>query len=230
MSSTTANDPTSTTPFSAPTVSPTPTDDGGGGGMARGANYFFGFLITFVVLLLIFVACGIGSRRRFIARRRAMLLGDFDPWGVEDGTQPRHIQHVPPKFFEPAIIKGGVAWDSVMPLAASFIPKLKERDDSNDTAEDRHLSPVPTTAPTRQPRRFLPSFAFHSGIHRSGRKAEQEEKEKDSELDPPDEMGVTVMIVMPTPHDKLPHNEGHRLPEYQLGTARVPWIYEEIPR
>ena len=29
------------------------------------ANYFFGFVITFVVLLLLFVGCGIGSWRRF---------------------------------------------------------------------------------------------------------------------------------------------------------------------
>ncbi|KAF8182069.1 hypothetical protein BJ912DRAFT_978975 [Pholiota molesta] len=57
---------------------------GGGGMAAHGANYFFGFLITFVVLLLIFVGCGIGSRRRFLARRQDGLFSGLDAWG-----QPR---------------------------------------------------------------------------------------------------------------------------------------------
>lgn len=35
----------------------------------RGVNYFFGFLITFITLLLLFVVCGVGSRRRAAARR-----------------------------------------------------------------------------------------------------------------------------------------------------------------
>jgi hypothetical protein len=39
--------------------------------MTTGANYFFGFLITFVMLLLIFIACGVCSRRRFLYARRA---------------------------------------------------------------------------------------------------------------------------------------------------------------
>ena len=70
--------------------------DGGGGGMAtRGANYFFGFLITFVVLLLIFVGCGIGSRRRFLARRRDGMFDGLDPWG-----QPRREEQKEPVFYE----------------------------------------------------------------------------------------------------------------------------------
>ena len=43
---------------SPPPPPPSPTD-------TSTANYFFGFVITFVVLLLLFVACGIGSWRRF---------------------------------------------------------------------------------------------------------------------------------------------------------------------
>lgn len=64
---------------------PTSTADAGGGDdgslAQRGANYFFGFLITFVVLLLVFVGCGIGTRRRYLARRQAALFGNLDPWG-----------------------------------------------------------------------------------------------------------------------------------------------------
>lgn len=60
----------------------------------RGANYFFGFLITFVVLFLIFVGCGIGSRRRFLAEQREGSL--TDAWGIprSDAEQKR------PEFYE----------------------------------------------------------------------------------------------------------------------------------
>jgi hypothetical protein len=62
----------------------------------RGANYFFGFLVTFVVLFLIFVGCGIGSRRRFLNERRNGLT---DAWGMprSDAEQKR------PEFYEYAL-------------------------------------------------------------------------------------------------------------------------------
>lgn len=55
--------------------------------MQEGANYFFGFLITFVALLLIFLGCGVGSRQRAAARRRAMLMSGLDAWATEDGAE-----------------------------------------------------------------------------------------------------------------------------------------------
>ena len=88
--------PTSFT--ASPSDSPTPTDggnSGGGSSMQRGANYFFGFLITFVILLLIFIGCGIGTRRRF-AQRRALFLATLDPqWGM-----PKEILPPRPSLFE----------------------------------------------------------------------------------------------------------------------------------
>ena len=57
--------------------------------MTRGANYFFGFLVTFIVVLLLFVACGIGSRRRAAARRRRErdeLLSGVPPYGQGPGA------------------------------------------------------------------------------------------------------------------------------------------------
>ena len=72
---------TSTTPNPTNPL-PGVSDSGNSGSGQRGANYFFGFLITFVVLLLIFVGCGIGSRRRFLARRNAALFAGLDPWGA----------------------------------------------------------------------------------------------------------------------------------------------------
>jgi len=64
----------------------------------RGANYFFGFLITFVVLFLVFVGCGIGSRRRLLAERReASLMGDAWAMSRSDAEQKR------PAFYEYAL-------------------------------------------------------------------------------------------------------------------------------
>lgn len=102
--------PTFTAP---PSNSPSPTDGGNSGGsnsMQRGANYFFGFLITFVILLLIFIGCGIGSRRRF-ARRRALFLATLDPqWGT-----PKEILPPRPSFFEmPFVISDDKSrWDNL---------------------------------------------------------------------------------------------------------------------
>lgn len=79
--------------------------------MQRGANYFFGFLITFVALLLIFVGCGVGSRRRTAARRRAMMLNGMDGWG--DGTGAG-ITQTEPSFWEPKFADGGDRWDAIM--------------------------------------------------------------------------------------------------------------------
>jgi len=55
----------STTPsMTFETTPPTSTPSSSGSGSQNGSNYFFGFIATFIVLLLIFVSCGIGSRRR----------------------------------------------------------------------------------------------------------------------------------------------------------------------
>lgn len=100
---------------SAPTTAfPSPTDGGDEptgttGGTPRGANYFFGFLITFVGLLIIFIVCGIGSRRR-LARRRG-LTDTLEPLGRYkklEGGEKR------PEFYEPPFVVGEDRWSSLM--------------------------------------------------------------------------------------------------------------------
>jgi len=88
------------TPMSSSTISPAPTATSGDSNVMgqRGANYFFGFLITFVVLFLVFVGCGIGSRRRLLAERReALLMGDAWSLSKSDAEQKR------PEFYEYAL-------------------------------------------------------------------------------------------------------------------------------
>jgi hypothetical protein len=77
--------------------------------MQRGASYFFGFLITFVVLLLIFVGCGVVSRRRFSARQRARFEWDMEPWAeMMDGG----VGYVAPVLLEKrfAFARDGSLW------------------------------------------------------------------------------------------------------------------------
>lgn len=98
-------------PASTAPVLPSPTDAGGQSidGTPRGANYFFGFLITFVGLLIIFIICGIGSRRRLARRRR--LNGPLEPSGrfrKLEGGETR------PQFYEPPLVVGEDRWGSLM--------------------------------------------------------------------------------------------------------------------
>ena len=57
--------PGMSTPTDAPPPPPTDTSSTTSATTITSANYFFGFVITFVVLVLLFVGCGIGSWRRF---------------------------------------------------------------------------------------------------------------------------------------------------------------------
>jgi hypothetical protein len=97
--------------------SPPPNNNDGGGGsstMTQGANYFFGFLITFVVLLLVFVACGVGSRRRYLYSRRAVLMQDELEWG----SSRRTARLPPPVFWDAWLDKGATDddphWSSIL--------------------------------------------------------------------------------------------------------------------
>lgn len=100
-------------PADASQTAPTSNDDGTNSGSthAAGANYFFGFLITFIVLLLVFIGCGFGSRRR-LARRRAMFLNDSEvgPWA---GLRAE-IAQKEPLLWEPRLAKGGGTWSEIM--------------------------------------------------------------------------------------------------------------------
>ena len=92
----------STPSFSQTSPSPTSDEVTDAKLMQRGASYFFGFLITFVVLLLVFLCCGVGSRRRNISRRALM-----------NGGREWEEQKIPsdaPTLWEPQLEKGGLDW------------------------------------------------------------------------------------------------------------------------
>jgi hypothetical protein len=77
--------------------------------MSQGANYFFGFLITFIILLLIFVACGVGTRRRtpwFTRGRRPNQT--WDPVRDDPSLQPE------PMLWEAWVVGGSPQWTTMM--------------------------------------------------------------------------------------------------------------------
>ncbi|KAF9225887.1 hypothetical protein BS17DRAFT_815566 [Gyrodon lividus] len=76
--------------------SPTNTPSSPSSPTITSANYFFGFIVTFVVLLLLFVGCGVGSRRRFAFVGTVWDEGLLDmdegaPGGRETGRRRRRL-------------------------------------------------------------------------------------------------------------------------------------------
>ena len=63
---------------------------------ASGANYFFGVLFAFAVIVLSVIACGIASSRRSSSRRRRALR--HQSWGSLADTTKGEVE--PPRFYE----------------------------------------------------------------------------------------------------------------------------------
>lgn len=191
-----------------------------GGGMARGANYFFGFLITFVALLLIFVGCGVGTRRRARNRGAAFMLD----WSVPN------VAPLEPRFYEGYLEKphGEHVWADVMPVSATILRPQADEPASSSTSGP---PPPPPRSPwrtwldrvrRRPPHRSASSEARHS--EDADRKASQR---RPATPPPADEtMQITMMIAMPAPprhpNDTTPDDE-RPLDEYQLGVLQAPW-------
>lgn len=115
--------------------------------MQRGASYFFGFLITFVVLLLIFVGCGVVSRRRFSARARARFEWDMEPWAerLEDG-----VGYIPPVLLEKSFISArhGSHWRDLTPLAALVVSPRQTKRSSGGVNDVPSSPPLPASNQT----------------------------------------------------------------------------------
>ncbi|KAL1739648.1 hypothetical protein HDZ31DRAFT_68725 [Schizophyllum fasciatum] len=191
-----------------------------GDGMARGANYFFGFLITFVALLLIFVGCGVGTRHR---RMRGASGFMFD-WNAPSEAPKRE-----PRMYEGYLEKaqGELAWVDVMPISATILR----------TRADEPAAPSSSGRPEPARRRWLdrllrrPAPPSEAAPARPSAdvegKARRPRPPSPSPPPPPDEtLQITMMIAMPTPprppHDTTPDDE-RGLDEYQLGVLQKPW-------
>jgi hypothetical protein len=106
---------------STASLSPSPTDGFGGNvGTPHGANYFFGFLLTFIGLLIVFILCGLGSRRRFAIRRERELNGAFEPGQFSNGKLEGGET---PQFFEQPFVIGEERWSSLMVNSPEYLDR-----------------------------------------------------------------------------------------------------------
>ncbi|KAF5386511.1 hypothetical protein D9757_005873 [Collybiopsis confluens] len=142
--------PSSSASSSASSSSQSSSSDGNSEGFtSKGANYFFGFLVTFIVLLSIFICCGFSTRRRL--RRRALF-----EWGEWDSNSNSNSGSIPPTqtptLFEPNFTKmtNDNSWILIQPLAAQ---QAKVSTDSIVNLPSLPLTLVPPPPPTRRPSR-----------------------------------------------------------------------------
>ncbi|KAF9269602.1 hypothetical protein L218DRAFT_1072421 [Marasmius fiardii PR-910] len=237
---------TTTTPdtLSVSTVTSTSTSTSGQnpfpGASSRGANYFFGFLITFIALLLLFIGCGIGTRRRLQRNNR---LIDFSPWDDSSGGATNLIE---PRLLEPRLtnLKGGEwnSWASIQPISSSLIPPSsspREKDphphdginDQNHDLQPSSPSPGPIRMPSSNP------IAYH-GLSLPVWLPAQRERASKGEVVPDenadngdaskgqDVLQVAVLIAMPSQHkhdQKVSEADPPHMDEYQFGVARILW-------
>ncbi|KAH8105776.1 hypothetical protein DFH11DRAFT_1748535 [Phellopilus nigrolimitatus] len=96
--------------------------DAGPPGISRSSSLLFGFLITFLVLFVAFMACGYTSRRSVELRRRLRTAGAA-PHG---GARPLEKRGKPPHLWDVWIGGGQATWRTMMPLSAAMKCPLAE--------------------------------------------------------------------------------------------------------
>ncbi|GLB42158.1 hypothetical protein LshimejAT787_1101730 [Lyophyllum shimeji] len=189
-------------------------------GMTRGANYFFGFLVTFVVLFVLFVGCALTSRRRLATRRQALLTDRGDPWvfayrGRGDGKEMGLVRPVWMERRVESDTGGAKGWAGIMPLATSVVrPDMKvkaEHEVENEREKETTGRESPTSMITTSSRRTPLSISTRLSVASTTKAPEVE-----SALQPNAEVHITIMIVMPL------RPETHGPPVYEFGVTRVP--------
>ncbi|KAN0084268.1 hypothetical protein V8E55_007772 [Tylopilus felleus] len=214
------------------------------------ANYFFGFVITFVVLLLLFVGCGIGSWRRFrlIGTAWDERLQDMEgspfatprkrgrrrlvrPVFSETWTDPMASIH-----FVPGAASDKEKWGGVQPISAALIwsrsklstwaHKVKATTTTQSSAGRGNDGSVRGVVAT------LRSYV----IPRRPR-CDHPPRPPPVTRPPPEAIQVAVMIAMPSPSSLSSRQAPDRpqyvgqpgVREYEIGVVRIPWPSGEGP-
>ncbi|KAF9077290.1 hypothetical protein BDP27DRAFT_1312142 [Rhodocollybia butyracea] len=204
---------TSTQTAAAASSSPA---DKSNGFASQGVHYFFGFLVTFIVLLSFFICCGF-SRRRF-AQRRALAQFDFDHDPINfEGFYAGSA--VPPTFYETPFVKGddSSSWFSIQPLSAGAREDAVSSRSGNSTLPPiRHLSPNPHATI-----HGLSLPIWTTAASENGHNVKKDVKAKVDKWKPT-VMQVAVVITMPgTP--KLQQEGDDRQRHLEIGVTCEPW-------
>jgi len=233
MGSSPPNPPTGPPPPPPPTGSPSANSS------VASANYFFGFVITFIVLLLLFVGCGIGSWRRFrpISAVWGERFQDVDgtsfsprkrgrrrlvrPVLSELWTHPQVVMHP-----APGASSSKAKWEGVQPIAAAFV---WSRSALSAYARRLNTSTTPGRGNDDSVRGVVATLRSYVLLRRP--RYDHPPKPPPIVRPPPEAIQVVVMISMPSPPSlasrSLTHGPrwvGHPdVGEYQIGVVRMPW-------
>lgn len=149
-------------------------------GLSGSQNYFFGFLITFLILLVVFLGCGCVSRRRFLARRRRVLR-HLDHFGLNDphagGGEARGAKLPEPKWVNLCLPPTGREaksdWGLIKPLSAAVMlprtPQSPITPKAAVTATASHDSPRTSSRLSTSSRASAFSVSGRDSGHSHGR-------------------------------------------------------------
>ncbi|KAF9233420.1 hypothetical protein BU15DRAFT_80126 [Melanogaster broomeanus] len=223
------------------------------------ASYFFGFIITFVVLLLLFVGCGVGSRRRFTFLGMTWGAGgrqDVDEGAFGGRGRGGRRKFVRPVFWEAWMYPKGDPdgqegrWEGIQPVSASFIrPPLNPSYGAQFKSDHSSLRPsssqisVTDSQPHGRLHRLRTALNPY-GFHRHHPCTDQPPKPPPPERPPPEAVQIAVMIRMPSPsswawdtgNSERPSTsrsvgeQTSELGEYQIGITQLPWTSGDTPQ
>ncbi|KAH0826565.1 hypothetical protein J3R83DRAFT_4921 [Lanmaoa asiatica] len=201
------------------------------------ANYIFGFVITLVVLLVLFVACGVGSWRRFriigTALDERLQNMEGSPFRARKRCRRRLVR---PVFCETWTYPNGSLanpapapseknkWVDVQPISAAF---TWSRSKSQSTT---HKHDTLTPGRRDDGSGLGVGATLLSFVLPRPPRYDHPPRPPPPERRPPEAVQVAVMIAMPFPSSMAspvtdePNYVGHSgVGEYEIGVVRIPW-------
>ncbi|KLO06990.1 hypothetical protein SCHPADRAFT_1001977 [Schizopora paradoxa] len=148
---------TSASTVQQPSTSSTAVVNDGPPGISKSSSLLFGFLVTFLVLFVAFMACGMSSRRAMDRRRRRGLAG------LSGGTDVKHVEMHRPPLWDVWISSGKACWRDMMPLSVKVIRREVPTTRPEDVPEP--VAPL-ATSPIASPDYFPTYIASGRGIAR----------------------------------------------------------------
>ncbi|KIM70676.1 hypothetical protein SCLCIDRAFT_162500 [Scleroderma citrinum Foug A] len=212
--------PTSMTFETAPPATSTPSSSGSGS--QNGSNYFFGFIATFIVLLLIFVSCGIGSRRRsrFVSSAwgRTFEGNEFDEalYGGLPASEWLRLLRTPPTFREAWLrpaqdVQYEAPWKDLQPISATFVRSLLPASTSKASPTLLQSQQEVTLPRSPMPPRPRPRLSIWNRLSTwlERRLTHQlPEPPPQPKYSSPEAVQVAVMVSMPSPFTSQCYAEG----------------------
>ncbi|KAG5716087.1 hypothetical protein E4T56_gene10890 [Termitomyces sp. T112] len=208
---------------------------GGNDGTSRSASYFFGFLVTFAVLLMLFVVAGFVSRHRMRARRHAATIesgiGAGDPWvyGYHQRRMCEETKKIKPvwmeRWFEDPVtnekakragVDSHIGWGDIMPLSATITRVEHEEKVDEGVGEEENIVRRISTSTISS---WLSSLSTSKHTDGDMGPSPSHLAIQDATHDPEVGVDVVVMIAMPRSLDTW---------GYEFGVTNVPIVSQSV--